>query len=100
MARAFSKSQCNALLNSFGEPLEINGQEFTVIFEEVQIFVEETDGVVLDYKYYFSTISDPVISIGSLFVLKGITQIIYSMEDDLSGITNYFYRKKDYDSWN
>lgn len=99
MARAFSNSQCNALLNSFGEPLEINGKEYTVIFEQVQIYVDETDNVVIDNKYYFSTISDPLIEIGSLFVWKGKTQIIYNLDDDLSGVVNYYYRRKDYDSW-
>lgn len=99
MARAFDNSQRNALLNAFGESIDISGVQYTVILEEQQIVLEDSDGVATDYRHYFTGNTAWAFAVGTQFNLNNITYIIYSIEDDLSGIKNYYYRRKDYDSW-
>lgn len=51
--RAFNSKQSEALLNAFGEQLEINGVAFKAILEVRQITIEDSDGVAIEYEYYF-----------------------------------------------
>ncbi|WP_126502257.1 hypothetical protein [Serratia marcescens] len=97
--RAFNSKQTEALLNAFGEPLEINGVSFKAILEVRQITIEDSDGVSIEYEYYFTAKKNPVLQVGTLIEINNATQIIYNLDDDLSGVVNYYYRRKDYDSW-
>lgn len=97
--RAFNSKQSEALLNAFGEPLELNGVSFKAILEVRQITIEDSDGVSIEYEYYFTAKMNPVLQVGTLIEINNATQIIYNLDDDLSGVVNYYYRRKDYDSW-
>ncbi|MGK2677463.1 hypothetical protein ACSJM2_14205 [Serratia marcescens] len=97
--RAFNSKQSEALLNAFGEPLELNGVSFKAILEVRQITIEDSDGVSIEYENYFTAKKNPVLQVGTLIEINNATQIIYNLDDDLSGVVNYYYRRKDYDSW-
>lgn len=47
----------------------------------------------------FTARKNPVLQVGTLIEINNATQIIYNLDDDLSGVVNYYYRRKDYDSW-
>lgn len=90
--RAFINSQKNQFLDAFGENLVIfqNGVASTVtaIFERDEIFFEDTNTVVS----YFTSYSG--LNQYSTFTLKGTEYVVNRIEDDLSGISNYFYIQK------
>ncbi|EPB3479042.1 hypothetical protein ACRFZU_000514 [Escherichia coli] len=90
--RAFSKTQAKTLLNAFGEKLTIvqNGveTEYTVIFEHSEFFFEDTQIV----ETYFTSYEG--IPLDSTFKIKGIEYQVNRIEDDLSGISDYYYIQK------
>lgn len=98
--RAFNSSQIETMLNAFGEPLEINGSTFNAILEVRSIVIEDSVGAAIENEYYFTAKNNPVLQIGTIIEINNVTQVIYEMYDDLSGVINYYYRRKDYDSWN
>ncbi|UCQ40055.1 hypothetical protein DCF38_10955 [Edwardsiella piscicida] len=84
---AFDKSQIECLINRhFGTDIRINNKTVRVIFEQDIIFFDEnTQATVL----YF-TAQTGVAQVGSTF-FYGDTYRITRIEDDLSGIANYYY---------
>lgn len=90
--RAFINSQKNQFLDAFGENLVIfqNGVASTVtaIFERDEIFFEDTNTVVSYFTSYSGLIQY------STFTLKGTEYVVNRIEDDLSGISNYYYIQK------
>lgn len=90
--RAFINTQKNQFLDAFGENLVIcqNGVASTVtaIFERDEIFFEDTNTVVSYFTSYSGLIQY------STFTLKGTECVVNRIEDDLSGISNYFYIQK------
>ena len=87
--RAFSKSQVKTLLNAFGEKLIIvlNGveTEYTVLYEHDEFFFEGTQTV----ESYFS--AKEGIPLHTTFIKDGTEYQVNRIEDDLSGISNYYY---------
>ncbi|WNK56725.1 hypothetical protein RM151_11515 [Pantoea agglomerans] len=90
--RAFNNSQLNVFLNTFGEPLTLNsGQILTVIFEQDTVGIETEGGIVETQECYFSA-STGSADYTDTFIYKNKLQEIYNIVDDLSGISNYYYR--------
>lgn len=90
--RAFEIQQVYALLNSFGETLNYNGVDFLAIKEFRSFFLEGSDNSVFTHEYYFTARTDPNLQVGSIIVIDKKEQIIYHIDDDLSGVSDYFYR--------
>lgn len=92
MRAFFSNSQSESLLNAFGEKLVIVqdgvSSEITAIFEQDELFFEDTKTTVT----YFSAKSG--IKLQSTFTLDGEEYVVNSIDDDMSGISNYHYLKK------
>jgi len=90
--RAFQSTQCDVFLNAFGENLVIvqDGKSLTIkaIFEQDEIFFEDTQSTMA----YFSAKSG--IKLHSSFKIDNEEYSVNRIEDDLSGISNYYYIKK------
>ncbi|WPO93728.1 hypothetical protein SFA32_12185 [Buttiauxella sp. HR94] len=90
--RAFQSTQCDVFLNAFGENLVIvqDGKSLTIkaIFEQDEIFFEDTQSTMS----YFSAKSG--IKLHSSFKIDNEEYSVNRIEDDLSGISNYYYIKK------
>jgi len=91
MKAFFSDSQGESLLSAFGENLVIvqDGKSLTIkaIFEQDEIFFEETQTTVT----YFSAKSG--LKLNSTFIIDGEEFRINRIDDDRSGISNYYYIK-------
>lgn len=90
--RAFKNTQCDVFLNAFGENLVIvqDGKSLTIkaIFEQDEIFFEDTQTTIA----YFSANSG--IKLHSSFKIDNEEYSVNRIDDDLSGISNYYYIKK------
>ncbi len=90
--RAFNNSQLNVFLNSFGESLVLtSGEVLTVIFEQETVGIETESGIVETQEHYFTTTTGSA-NYNDTFMYRGELQTIYNIVDDLSGISNYYYR--------
>lgn len=91
MRAFFSNSQSESLINAFGEDLVIVQDEKSLtikaIFEQDEIFFEETQTTVT----YFSAKSG--LKLNSTFIINGEEFRINRIDDDRSGISNYYYIK-------
>jgi len=90
--RAFSNSQLNVFLNSFGEPVTLtSGEVLTVIFEQETIGIETNNGIVETQENYFTTATGSA-DYSDTFIYRNTLQEIYNIVDDLSGMSNYYFR--------
>lgn len=90
--RAFTKLQVSVFLNTFGEDLLLtSGKSIVVIFEESTIAIETEAGYVETSENYFTTYTGSA-SYTDTFTWKGKQQEIYNITDDLSGVSNYYFR--------
>ncbi len=91
--RAFNTQCMDALINSFGEPLVLdNGSTITAIFEQSEIAIQTTEGLIQTTENYFTCRRDQI-TYDDSFVLNNVQYEIYNIIDDLSGICNVYYRE-------
>ncbi|MFG0800792.1 hypothetical protein [Leclercia sp. GLN_9] len=90
--RAFNSNDMDALINSFGEKLLLkNGSAITVIFEQDEIAIQTTEGLIQTTENYFTCRHDQI-TYDDTFVLNNVQYEIYNIIDDLSGLCNVYYR--------
>ncbi|MCH9404932.1 hypothetical protein WKH46_04775 [Pantoea agglomerans] len=90
--REFNNTQLNAFLDSFGESLVLtSGEVLTVIFEQETVGIETESGIVETQEHYFTTATGSA-NYSDTFMYRGVLQTIYNIVDDLSGMSNYYYR--------
>lgn len=90
--RAFTKNQVNVFLNAFGDELKLtSGSTFLVIFEQETIGIETFAGYVETHENYFTTNTGSA-DYTDTFMWRGSLQEIYNITDDLSGVSNYYFR--------
>jgi len=91
MKAFFSDSQGESLLNAFGENLVIvqDGESIAIkaMFEQDEIFFE---GVQVTITYFTAKSG---LKLNSTFSIDNTEYKINRIEDDLSGISNYYYIK-------
>jgi len=91
--RAFNTQCMDALINSFGESLALdNGSTITAIFEQSEIAIQTTEGLIQTTENYFTCRRDQI-TYDDSFVLNNVQYEIYNIIDDLSGICNVYYRE-------
>jgi len=91
--RAFNTQSMDALINSFGEPLALdNGSTITAIFEQSEIAIQTTEGLIQTTENYFTCRRDQI-AYDDSFVLNNVQYEIYNIIDDLSGLCNVYYRE-------
>jgi len=91
--RAFSNSQLNALIDTFGEPLLLdNGSTITVIFESQTVAIETQEGFVETQETYLTT-KKGLMNYQNTFTYNDKTQVVYNIIDDLSGVINVYFRE-------
>jgi len=82
----------DALINSFGEPLVLdNGSTITAIFEQSEIAIQTTEGLIQTTENYFTCRRDQI-TYDDSFVLNNVQYEVYNIIDDLSGLCNVYYR--------
>jgi len=92
--RSFTNSQVSVFLNAFGENLTLtSGSTIQVIFEQETIGIETEAGVVETSENYFTTYTGKA-SYTDTFIWKNKVQEIYNIIDDLSGMSNYYFRSR------
>jgi len=90
--RAFNTQSMDALINSFGEPLVLdNGSTITAIFEQSEIAIQTTEGLIQTTENYFTCRRDQI-TYDDTFVLNNVQYEVYNIIDDLSGLCNVYYR--------
>lgn len=90
--RAFNTQCMDALINSFGEPLVLdNGSTITAIFEQSEIAIQTTEGLIQTTENYFTCRRDQI-TYDDTFVLNNVQYEVYNIIDDLSGLCNVYYR--------
>lgn len=91
--RAFNTQCMDALINSFGEPLVLdNGSTIAVIFEQSEIAIQTTEGLIQTTENYFTCRRDQI-TYDDYFVLNNIRYEVFNIVDDLSGLCNVYYRE-------
>lgn len=91
--RAFNTQCMDALINSFGEPLVLdNGSTITAIFEQSEIAIQTTEGLIQTTENYFTCRRDQI-TYDDTFVLNNVRYEVYNIIDDLSGLCNVYYRE-------
>lgn len=92
--RAFSNSQLNALIDTFGEPLILVGGStaFNVIFESQTVAIDTTEGFIETQETYLTTKKGQM-DYSSTFTYNGKIQEVFNIIDDLSGIINVYFRE-------
>ena len=91
--RAFNTQCMDALINSFSEPLALdNGSTINVIFEQSEIAVQTTEGLIQTTENYFTCRRDQI-TYDDTFVLNNVQYEVFNIVDDLSGLANVFYRE-------
>lgn len=90
--RAFNTQSMDALISSFGEPLVLdNGSTITAIFEQSEIAIQTTEGLIQTTENYFTCRRDQI-TYDDTFVLNNVQYEVYNIIDDLSGLCNVYYR--------
>ncbi len=83
----------DVLLNSFGQQLVLdNGSAITVIFEQSEIAIQTTEGLIQTTENYFTCRRDQI-TYDDSFVLNTVRYEIFNIVDDLSGLCNVYYRE-------
>jgi len=83
----------DALINSFGEPLVLdNGSTITAIFEQSEIAIQTTEGLIQTTENYFTCRRDQI-TYDDYFVLNNVRYEVFNIVDDLSGLCNVYYRE-------
>jgi hypothetical protein len=83
----------DVLLDSFGQQLVLdNGSTITVIFEQSEIAIQTTEGLIQTTENYFTCRIDQI-TYDDTFVLNIVRYEIYNIIDDLSGLCNVYYRE-------
>jgi len=91
--RAFNTQCMDALINSFGEPLVLdNGSTITAIFEQSEIAIQTTEGLIQTTENYFTCRRDQI-TYDDYFVLNNVRYEVFNIVDDLSGLCNVYYRE-------
>lgn len=104
--RAFNTNQQDQFLNAFGQNIiQIsNGAAFKAIVECRPIVIEGSDGLIESSELYFTTKVISTIQLGDKVSLdindttsnftpdETNTYTIYNIENDLSGMINYYFR--------
>ncbi len=91
--RTFKSNDMDVLLNSFGQQLVLdNGSTITVIFEQSEIAIQTTEGLIQTTENYFTCRIDQI-TYDDTFVLNTVRYEIYNIIDDLSGLCNVYYRE-------
>ncbi|MCT8171734.1 hypothetical protein ACRAOD_17400 [Raoultella ornithinolytica] len=91
--RTFDNSQLNVLIDTFGEPLVLtDGSQLTVIFESITVAIDTAEGFVETQETYLTT-KKGLMDYSSTFTYQGKLQVVYNIVDDLSGITNVYFRE-------
>lgn len=91
--RAFNTQSMDALINSFGETLVLdNGSTINVIFEQSEIAIQTTEGLIQTTENYFTCRRDQI-TYDDTFVLNNVQYEVFNIVDDLSGLANVFYRE-------
>jgi len=90
--RAFNTAQISVFLNAFGEELTLTSTvSFLAIFEQSTYGIETDAGVIQAQEEYFTAPTGSA-DYTDTFTRNGQLQEIYNIEDDLSGLSNYYYR--------
>lgn len=91
--RAFNTQCMDALINSFGEPLVLeNGITINAIFEQSEIAIQTTEGLIQTTENYFTCRRDQI-TYDDTFVLNNVQYEVFNIVDDLSGLCNVYYRE-------
>lgn len=91
--RTFKSNDMDVLLNSFGQQLVLdNGSTITVIFEQSEIAIQTTEGLIQTTENYFTCRHDQI-TYDDTFVMNTVRYEIYNIIDDLSGLCNVYYRE-------
>ncbi len=91
--RTFKSNDMDVLLDSFGQQLVLdNGSTITVIFEQSEIAIQTTEGLIQTTENYFTCRIDQI-TYDDTFVLNIVRYEIYNIIDDLSGLCNVYYRE-------
>lgn len=91
--RTFKSNDMDVLLNSFGQQLVLdNGSAITVIFEQSEIAIQTTEGLIQTTENYFTCRRDQI-TYDDSFVLNTVRYEIFNIVDDLSGLCNVYYRE-------
>ncbi|WP_288953748.1 hypothetical protein [uncultured Citrobacter sp.] len=103
--RAFNENQIDTFLNAFGQNIIIsNGATFRGIVESRPIVIEGTEGLIESTELYFAAKKYEEIVLGTQVSLviddskaevvpsQLNTYTIYNIENDLSGMINYYFR--------
>ncbi|MDX7507797.1 hypothetical protein GFB57_18090 [Citrobacter sp. S39] len=96
--RHFTSNQIDStFLNAFGEPIYINGTEFTGIVDCRPIVIDSgTEGLIESVETFISVKSEDVIThsiaIDSVLSINGKQYIVYNIYNDLSGISEVYVR--------
>lgn len=91
--RAFNTQCMDALINSFGEPLVLdNGSTINAIFEQSEIAIQTTEGLIQTTENYFTCRRDQI-TYDDTFVLNNVQYEVFNIVDDLSGLCNVYYRE-------
>jgi len=91
--RAFTTSQLNVLIDTFGEPLVLtDGSQLNVIFESQTVAIDTSEGFVETQETYLTT-KKGLMDYSSTFTYQGKLQVVYNIVDDLSGINNVYFRE-------
>jgi len=91
--RTFKSNDMDVLLNSFGQQLVLdNGSTITVIFEQSEIAIQTTEGLIQTTENYFTCRIDQI-TYDDTFVLNTVRYEIFNIVDDLSGLCNVYYRE-------
>jgi len=91
--RTFKSNDMDVLLDSFGQQLVLdNGSTITVIFEQSEIAIQTTEGLIQTTENYFTCRIDKI-TYDDTFVLNIVRYEIYNIIDDLSGLCNVYYRE-------
>ncbi len=91
--RTFKSNDRDVLLKTFGEPLVLdNGSTITAIFEQSEIAIQTTEGLIQTTENYFTCRRDQI-TYDDSFVLNNVQYEVYNIIDDLSGLCNVYYRE-------
>lgn len=91
--RTFKSNDMDVLINSFGQELVLdNGSTITVIFEQSEIAIQTTEGLIQTTENYFTCRHDQI-TYDDTFVLNNVRYEIFNIVDDLSGLCNVYYRE-------
>ncbi|EEW6002714.1 hypothetical protein [Escherichia coli] len=95
--RAFSNGQQDTFLNAFGQLIQTStGSTFTGIVEVLPVSIEAAGGFIESTETYVTMRKDDLVNtdidIGTVLIIDGVSQTIYNIEDDLSGMVNCYFR--------